>query len=806
MSYHSTAQPTTPRREPAMTAPTAPTASTGLLPDRPPIAALFLIEFDVKAGYTIVWKQAVPGLDLAGAVEYKSLPSGLHTVSEDLVYFVHGELNSNDNENGDGGVGSSSPGTSDTGINGYAGLSAFVNLSTDDTSARNARMIAVGVLVPRSYGRLGRAWRHAQALLCMARQLAAHGDEVQLLVAYWRENSSSRSDIPGAATSVDTSDGTIDRPLVQTADAPSASPAYSKPPPMGYRPYPSSFGSLAGHARNRSASDGTALLLPPGHHLSPYHPAWSLTTLLDNFGPLIFPIYRAALLRKRILISAHAPVREVNNFVYNISVLANIPISALDLLEPSAVSFQRIRPLFTIGVNDISFLLDDLAASKRAAREAEAAAYEDSQPRPPNASSHQYNGPGWIACTTDSILAVKAELWDVLITMPPAHQTATLSGTARDKKTWPTVVMANGVPLRATQRDLRRFKALKAGLKRLVGRACCTQDDESGPREHLAGGSSDAGAGSKLFLQDDAQLVEASESVVEPVTWTALAYNGFMWWASAGEQRRSEETDETIHDAQLLADIVPPRSPHPSTDAFVGASSSNLLDSVTSLSAPQEILSASSEDEDENEDRVRLELAIITYFHRLTTQTLSVLSDAVESGEDDGDDAYYDDGDEGEDADDLYHFYDDDGTDAETNAHGADSEGISGRSGRATHGDGLTGARRSGMAPASAADAEASSSTAALLLRRRCGRRGPTSESSSRSWRHLQQHSSAGRSAIDRGDSTLCINSDAVSRMGLDVWSLADAGFVRDIAQQYFGRRSVYVESKGVEVCGLKVC
>lgn len=68
-----------------------------------------------------------------------------------------------------------------------------------------------------------------------------------------------------------------------------------------------------GHARNRSASDAAALI-PPGHRLSPFHPAWSLTTLLDTFGPLIFPIHRAALLRKRILISTHAPVHETCNF------------------------------------------------------------------------------------------------------------------------------------------------------------------------------------------------------------------------------------------------------------------------------------------------------------------------------------------------------------------------------------------------------------------------------------------------------------------------------------------------------------
>jgi hypothetical protein len=115
-------------------------------PDLPPISALFLIDFDVKAGYTISWKTSKPGVELEGVVEYKSLPSGLHTVSEDLIYFVHDQ---------------------------YAGLSAFVNAPVEDTAARNARMLAVGVLVPLSYGRLGRAWKHAESLKAMASYVTA---------------------------------------------------------------------------------------------------------------------------------------------------------------------------------------------------------------------------------------------------------------------------------------------------------------------------------------------------------------------------------------------------------------------------------------------------------------------------------------------------------------------------------------------------------------------------------------------------------------------------------------------------------
>lgn len=129
------------RRQPSASV-SSPQGSSSSSSERPPISAIFLINFDVKAGYTIVWKRAAPGVVLDGRVEYKSLPSGLHTVSDDLVYFVHDSA--------------------------HAGLSAFVNEPCDEEDSRNARMIAVGILVPLSYGRLGRAWRHAERLKAMA--------------------------------------------------------------------------------------------------------------------------------------------------------------------------------------------------------------------------------------------------------------------------------------------------------------------------------------------------------------------------------------------------------------------------------------------------------------------------------------------------------------------------------------------------------------------------------------------------------------------------------------------------------------
>lgn len=50
----------------------------------------------------------------------------------------------------------------------YAGICAFVNQPAAE-SERNALMLAVGVLVPLSLGRLGKSWRHAVGLKKLAK-------------------------------------------------------------------------------------------------------------------------------------------------------------------------------------------------------------------------------------------------------------------------------------------------------------------------------------------------------------------------------------------------------------------------------------------------------------------------------------------------------------------------------------------------------------------------------------------------------------------------------------------------------------
>jgi hypothetical protein len=377
-----------------------------------------------------------------------------------------------------------------------------------------------------------------------------------------------------------------------------------------------------GHTRNRSLSDGTALL-PPGHKLSSYHPARGLTSLLDMFGPLIFPIHRAALLRKRVLISCHAPVHEICNFgrfffsmsrpiivanglVYDLSVLSNIPQSVADLLPPQAPT-HRLRPLFTIGVHDIPLLMQDADASKPS-RDVDSAVVDEAPT-------------GWIACTTDSILAMKDTLYDMLITMPPP-----CSPNAAQKQ-WPSVECPHGKPIRATQRDLRRFRALKAGLARIItattpGVRPDTPASESSALARPSTGTTLVGDASEDSL----------DQVIEPTTWAALAYSGFMWWASAGEQRRSDEHDEAVHDASLLSDLAPRPTMSMSMSMSMPSptlpgsrlSQEILTDSITSLSGARPPGSLP-------DDEARVELAIIAYFHRLTTDILCVIGEAVDS-------------------------------------------------------------------------------------------------------------------------------------------------------------------------------
>jgi hypothetical protein len=166
-----------------------------------------------------------------------------------------------------------------------------------------------------------------------------------------------------------------------------------------------------------------------------------------------------------------------------------------------------------------------------------------------------------------------------------------------------------GMEIRATQRDLRRYHTLRRELRRYAGHRLRSP--------HSGGGYQDEERPVLPIENRQETFDEASstidEKLIEPQSWSALAYSSFMWWASAGEQR-ADLDEETEHDSALL------HGPGYHGDA----SPTRRQSSWVSPGMPST----------EDTPAAGLEMAVIAYFHRLTALILRTLADIVEAAED----------------------------------------------------------------------------------------------------------------------------------------------------------------------------
>ncbi|THW52791.1 hypothetical protein D6D22_00223, partial [Aureobasidium pullulans] len=431
----------------------------------------------------------------------------------------------------------------------YAGISAFANRPADE-SERNAHFAAVGVLVKPS-GRLGRSWLHAQRLRHLVDNIVDDTNNTDVLQEYWEQNRIAVED------EQDVGDGE-----------------------------PSTDHHPSNQRKQRALSDAAGLH-SRNPTLSHHHPAMSLAQHLDTFGPLIFPLQRAALLKKRILVMSPAPVHTACNLVYNLSVLSNIPPSVADTLQDRGALYP-LRPLFNIGIHDIDYL-SQLA----------------SDAKPQNS---------WIACTTDDILETKSKLYDVLVELP--SRDAVVTGV----KQWPHIRTSTGEDIKATQRDLRRYYALKRELNRVQHARRALQneredeeaiedDDTENENAPLVPSRPDQRSDQDQYVQ-----LEGEAKLAEPSSWASIAYTSFLWWASAGEKDALLD-DEACQDARLLDDLPLP------------APSRQSLRSGRKRSFGQE-------DSDGDDERLQsVAVILVAYAHRLTTLVISTLADIVQVAE-----------------------------------------------------------------------------------------------------------------------------------------------------------------------------
>ena len=271
--------------------------------------------------------------------------------------------------------------------------------------------------------------------------------------------------------------------------------------------------------------------------------------------------------------------------MYDISVLSGIPSSLSDLLPLEPLP-TRLRPLFAAGVHDMA----TLAQGSR-------------DTNPSSEVTDDGMGYGWVACTTDDILSLKSHLFDTLVTIPPSY-----SKQAKEK-VWPRVEVRKGAEIKATQRDLRRYRTLRRELRRFP----------SGHSPHASKYSSRERASDLPFENTQETYDDASSTLdaqlAEPQSWSALAYSSFMWWASAGE-KRTDLDEEAIHDAALLRHF----------DAHGGDPSDRPRSAKKSPGRSPGM-------EGMDTAPAGLEMTIIGYFHRLTTLILKTLSDIIEASD-----------------------------------------------------------------------------------------------------------------------------------------------------------------------------
>lgn len=197
-------------------------------------------------------------------------------------------------------------------------------------------------------------------------------------------------------------------------------------------------------------------------------------------------------------------------------------------------------------------------------------------------------------------LEIRGHLFDTLVTIPPSY-----SQQAKEK-VWPRVELKKGTEIKATQRDLRRYRTLRRDLRRF-------------PSSHFPHAStkySSTDQPSDLPFENTQETYDDASSTLnaqlaEPQSWSALAYSSFMWWASAGE-KRTDRDEEAVHDAALLHHFDNYRgdSPDRPRSARKSPGRSPGVEGMDTASAG-------------------FEMTIIGYFHRLTTLIIKTLSDII---------------------------------------------------------------------------------------------------------------------------------------------------------------------------------
>lgn len=254
------------------------------------------------------------------------------------------------------------------------------------------------------------------------------------------------------------------------------------------------------------------------------HPLTKLPMTLSTVGPLIFPLFKAALLRKNILIFNHSSQGSgtlilepsprgpaaCGALAYILSLISVVPKNAHFRYGESGhadgiASFYS-QPLYTVGLHDVDA----------------------------NFLSHY---PGYIASTSDEILKMQRQLYDYAVVMPASDYDFCLilpSGNINDR-------------FKATYNDYGKFlRVYKSLPQNSENRHLANNDDQSSIRTS----SSIFSAFKFGYFSDNKDEKLHREpawwfsGATSPMSWREYIWLAFAWFASAGTtERKAEKID-----------------------------------------------------------------------------------------------------------------------------------------------------------------------------------------------------------------------------------------------------------------------
>lgn len=466
------------------------------------VVALFLIHFDVKYGYNLVWNKTTEALDLNG-VEYKVLPSGLQDKENDTILISQVSGNSI-----------------------YYGLGRYrqriTGLRDGNSNSRernNVKMYSLGILCKPSSNNI---WTFNEYI--------CNGWEYV-------------SDL----------DSTLKEFLLQ----------------LNYEDmsiFDHLFNNLTGHALTVDRPSKSIDL----------HLLRQLDLMFETLGPLVFTLYKQALLRKRLIIfhKAHSKIDNfaLASFTYLLSLLSLIPKRARPL---TVQSITESRPIYNIGLNDLdSPLLEEKAT---------------------------------IASTNDDILMYQVDVFDCGIFLPDHEnecpfilRSDDLNGSMRSP------LELSSKSIRATYKDYNKFKYI---YKELHGFNTKVSDDTSSARS------------SESFLSVAMSWFRMStfkhltcvfdeplwwlKKASDPLSWREYIWSAFSWLASAG----------------YMSDGIDPQD-------------NNNISSLNTYLEVEEAENLSRVDSSNSEtllnDKFLRNIEVVSYFHATTWRWFYVINDIIQ--------------------------------------------------------------------------------------------------------------------------------------------------------------------------------